>query len=258
MASGALRGGAAARRAAALALGGLAAIGLSNAWAASPSPSPPALDPVSQSLSNRTPAIAPAISFPQGAGGVVTGTLTPVSPPSSPLTYSAPAQPARGTVAVDASSGAFTYTPAPSARHAAAAPGGPTTDSFTVSVSDGYGGTTAVPVTVPIAPANAAPVVTAKQVAAPTKATGTVRGTITAQDPDGDPVTFTGTATTPKGSVTVSPSGAFSYTPTAAARRTANASPAAAWSAARSDTFTISITDGYGGSTPVPVRVPLR
>lgn len=230
------------------------------ARAVDPTPSPnaagTAASPVTPLPTNRTPAIAPAISFPQGPGGVVTGTLTPVSPPSTPLTYTAPAQPARGTVTVDPASGAFTYTPSPAARHAAAAPGGPTIDAFTVSVSDGYGGTTTVPVTVPVAPANTAPVVTATQVTAPAKATGVVRGTVTAVDADGDPVNFAGSGRTARGSVTVSPSGTFAYTPTTSARRVAAAAPAS--SAARSDLLTINITDGYGGATALPVRVPIR
>ena len=225
-------------------------------WAVNPSPSPTPANAIVQLFGNPTPAIAPAISFPQGSGGVVSGTLTPVSPPSSPLTYTVPAQPARGSVAIDPVSGSFTYTPAATARHAAAAPGGTTTDSFTVSVSDGYGGTAAVPVTVPIAPVNAPPVVTGRQVTAPAKATGTVRGTVTAQDPDGDPLSYAVATRPAKGSVTVNPGGAFTYTPTAAARRSAAAAPAS--SPARTDAFTVTVNDGHGGTTAVPVRVPIR
>ncbi|MFM8612737.1 MAG: Ig-like domain-containing protein [Actinomycetota bacterium] len=201
---------------------------------------------------------AATVGTPQKATGVVAGSVAPSSPPSTPLTYTVPANPGSGSVTVSPD-GAFTYTPTASARHAAAAPNAPTTDSFTITVTDGYGGTTDVPVTVPIASANKPPVVTAKRVAAVAPATGVVTGSVTAIDPDGDPLTFAPTArSTPKGAVAVnSATGAFTYTPTAAARVN-SASATTSTSPARSGTFVVKVTDGYGGVVRVPVRVPIR
>ena len=193
------------------------------------------------------------------SSGVVSGVVTPVTAPATPLVYTAPAATSLGSVSVSPT-GTFTYTPTAVARHAAAstsATNAAKSDNFTVTVTDGYGGTAAVPVTVAVTPQNTPPVVTAAKVTSVRPSTGTIAGTVSATDADGDSLTYTAPATIPKGTVTVNPtSGVFSFTPTPVARRAA--ATAAAGATAKTASFTVSVTDGYGGTAAVPVRVKVR
>jgi VCBS repeat-containing protein len=102
--------------------------------------------------------------------------------------------------------------------------------------------------------ANAAPVVATPSVSAPS-ATGVVTGTVTATDADSDPVTFGGSATTATGTVTVASNGGFTYTPTAAARHAA--ARVGAPDSDRIGTFTVTASDGYGGTVPISVSVAI-
>jgi hypothetical protein len=97
-------------------------------------------------------------------------------------------------------------------------------------------------------------------VAAPNPATGEVTGLLTGVDLDDDPLKYRVTTWPTKGSITttVVPSGGttrmfFTYTPTAAARQAA-AAPGAT-QADLTDTFTVIVSDGFGGSVSVPVGV---
>lgn len=133
------------------------------------------------------------------AAGVVTGTVEFTDSELDPITLTATA-PAHGSVQLTTTGGAITtgefiYTPTEAAR-VAAARGGPTTDTFTVTATDGYaflaGTGASITITVAIEPAavaNRAPEVTVFA-SEPTKR-GVVIVTITAKDPDGDPVTIT-------------------------------------------------------------------
>ncbi|MCP9274685.1 Ig-like domain-containing protein, partial [Mycolicibacterium arenosum] len=94
------------------------------------------------------------------------------------------------------------------------------------------------------------PVVTVNN---PNASTGVVTGTAVSTDPDGDTVTYRVPATTTKGAVTITAAGAFTYTPTAAARHAAAAITAPA--SDKQDTFTVTVSDGYGGTTTAPVTV---
>ncbi|MCX6469261.1 MAG: Ig-like domain-containing protein [Corynebacteriales bacterium] len=156
-----------------------------------------------------------------------------------------------GTVAIDSTTGVFTYTPSADAQKSAAQ-GGQTRDSFTVHIDDGHGALLIVPVSVTIAPANTAP--TATVTTNTPGAGGVVTGQITATDPDGDTLTYTGPVGTTAngGTVTTTTTGGFTYTPSAQARHEASAvtkGPAA------SDSFTITASDGRGGYTPITVTV---
>ena len=82
--------------------------------------------------------------------------------------------------------------------------------------------------------------------------TGTVTGKVTAVDPDKDQLTYAG-MTTDKGTVTVTSTGSFTYTPTVTARHAAAANNATA--ADKTDTFSITVSDGFGGVTAIPVTV---
>ena len=212
-----------------------------------------------------TVAIAPGNSVPTGsvtvgvpdpATGLVIGAVLGTDADGDPLTFTGSATTAKGAVVVGAD-GSFRYTPTPTARHVAAAldaTAEDTTDTFTVTIADGYGGTAAIAVTVAIAPANTDPVAVA-DVGLPDPSTGVVTGSVTAMDPDGDPLTYSGPVSTAKGAVIVAADGGFTYTPTPEARHAAASLSATA--AETADTFTITVSDGHGGTVAVPVSVTI-
>ena len=201
--------------------------------------------------SNSAPrATAPTTSV-NATSGVVTGSVNATDPDRDALRFTVTtATTAKGSVAVT-QSGGFTYTPTAAARHAAAKVGSATsarTDQFNVTVTDSYGAATVVAVSVPVTPANAAPVAGTTTVGKPDSTTGVVLGTVKATDADADALTYAAPGSTARGSVTINArTGSFTYTPSEAARATATADT--------TDTFSVTVTDGYGGSTAVPVSV---
>ena len=202
---------------------------------------------------NKNPVASAVAGTPNSATGLVSGTVSATDADSDPLVYKVSASTAKGTVAVGAD-GRFTYTPTSAARHAAAkltATPADRTDAFTITVSDGHGGSVAVPVSVAITPSNAAPTATPKT-SAPDATTGVVAGALLGADTDGDVLGYSGSGSTAKGKVVVNADGSFTYTPTVTARHLA-AFPTA--QADGTDTFTVTVADGYGGTVTVPVNV---
>lgn len=95
---------------------------------------------------------------------------------------------------------------------------------------------------------NFAPVAGTPTVGTPNITTGLVIGQINATDPDGDTLTYSGSANAERGAVTVNAgTGAFNYTPTSSARGIA----------ASVDTFTAMVTDSNGAATSFDVSVPV-
>ncbi|MGI9163997.1 MAG: Ig-like domain-containing protein [Mycobacterium sp.] len=235
---------------------------------------PSFLDGLWGSLNNQTPALQPAQTG-QGPAGVVSGLLNATDPDSSTLSYSVTSGPTHGAVVV-AGNGAYTYTP-----DRAVAPTG-ITDSFGVSVSDadsglhihglagllnlltfgllGHAGHTSVrTVTVVVAPftvaSNEPPTGTAS-VNSPDLVTGVVTGSVVGSDPDHDTLTYSAVSSTAKGSVSIeATTGAFSYTPTVEAR--GNAAATGAPPGDQQDAFTVTLSDGFGGTAAVLVTVPV-
>jgi YVTN family beta-propeller protein/VCBS repeat-containing protein len=200
---------------------------------------------------NDAPSLSPTAGAPDVSTGVVTGASGGTDDDAGDvLAFSVASNPSKGSVTLDPNTGAFTYTPTASARHAAAADGASTadlTDSFTVSVSDGHGGSTQAQVTVAIGPANAAPMLS-PTVGTPDASTGVVTGTSGGTDADGDTLTFSVTSTPSMGTVLVDPNtGAFTYTPDAAARATAGPGT--------TDSFGLFVNDGHGGTALTSVTV---
>lgn len=208
---------------------------------------------------NTPPHVVVKVGKPNAKTGAVRIGVTVHDTDYKRIRIRVPAKTSKGTITPvlrrdGSSSGTFTYTPTTQARHSAAsdqASSADTTDTFTVTVTDGYGGTTSTPVSVPVAPQNSPPVAGAPIVGQPDGTTGVVTGQVQATDPDGDPLSYQVVTLPTMGSVVVGASGQFTYTPTSAARHTRGPAEST------TDTFTITITDGYGGSTSVPVSVPL-
>lgn len=220
------------------------------------------ISPLATTPANSAPiAGIPTVGVPDTSTGVVHGKVNASDPDGDPLTYRAPSATAKGVVTINPDTGEFTYAPTAAARLTAASVGATAADkadAFTVTVTDARGGVTSVAVTVAVSPAittpvNRAPVASTPIVGAPDATSGVVSGSVHAADPDGDTLTFGGTAVTSKGSVAVAADGNFTYTPTTAARQ--NAARDEATAAEKSDTFIVTVTDGHGGAVEVPVTV---
>lgn len=201
---------------------------------------------------NQAPTATATAGDPDPSTAVVTGAITAADPDADPLSYNGSAP--KGTVVVGPD-GTFIYTPSAAARHAAAkltAAPADLIDTVMLTVTDGHGGSASTPVAVAIVPANTAPVVT-PVVGLPDVTTGVVAGALLGADADGDTLSYSGSGTTPKGTVTVGPAGTFTYTPTALARHLAAAPDAP--ESDTTDTFMLSVADGYGATVQVPVTV---
>jgi VCBS repeat-containing protein len=215
---------------------------------------------VTVSPKNTAPTGAKAtVGTPNATTGIVTGTVTATDADKDPLTYTAPASTSKGTVAITAA-GAFTYTPTTAARQNAGKTGATAadkSDTFTVTVTDGYGGTTTVAVSVAVSPvaANRAPIAGTPTVGNPNASTGAITGAVKATDADGDSLTYLGSITTSKGSAVVDSGGTFTYTPTATARHAA--AKIGASTSDRTDGFTVTVSDGKGGTATIPVTVTI-
>lgn len=211
--------------------------------------------------SNAEPKVSVKVGKPRGHEGRVRFVVRATDSDSRQLKIRVPSKTDKGRVTAMTSrdgetTGGFTYTPTAGARHASASDSATTsdqTDTFTVTVTDGHGGSTAVPVTVNVSPENSPPVAGAPVVNAPDPTTGVVKGAIVASDADADPLTYQVTTPPASGAVTVNPTtGVFTYTPTSVAptlREIVVENPVTI-------TFTVTITDGYGGSVSVPVNCP--
>lgn len=179
---------------------------------------------------------------------------------STSLRLRPPARTAKGSIAVATGQGtpqaALSYRPDAAARHQAARDtAGPadTRDAFNVTVADGYGGSTSIPVTVEVSPQNAPPI--ANPVVGIPDALGVVTGNIGASDPDGDPLAYSLSSQPSGGSVDLAPDGGFTYRPRSTAPRSTAPRSSRAAGPGSADWFAITISDGYGGSTSVPVTV---
>ncbi|WP_217889780.1 YncE family protein [Mycolicibacterium sp. PAM1] len=198
------------------------------------------------------PILTVDVGEPKASTGVVDGAVAAADPNGNPVTFTVSA-PARGKVTMT-KYGAFKYTPTAAARHAAAGPNGPKNDSFVITANNGAGGVATVTVTVTIAPKNSAP--TASQsVGSPNADTGQVTGKITGRDSDKDALSYRATITSDKGNVVVNNDGTFTYTATESARMVAGGYGAR--SADKTDKFTVTVSDGHGGTKTVTVSVKI-
>jgi VCBS repeat-containing protein len=135
-------------------------------------------------------------------------------------------------------------------------------DSFTITATDATGKTVTI-ATINVTPsvANNAPVATLTT--APT--VGTINGTtqtstgkITTTDADGDTAIYPSSVSTTKGgTVTFASDGTFTYTANLSTSVRHAAAKVGATTTDKNDTFSVTVTDGYGGSSTVNVTVPI-
>ena len=145
---------------------------------------------------------------------------------------------AHGTVTFDQANGTFSYSPAANYHGS---------DSFTIVVSDGHGGSTEQVVSVTVNSVNDAPAAAAANSVTTDEDTGSAAVAIGATDVDGDTLSYSvkSGADAAHGTVTFDQAnGTFSY------------SPAANYHG--SDSFTIVVSDGHGGSTEQVVSVTVN
>ncbi|RYF78764.1 MAG: tandem-95 repeat protein, partial [Comamonadaceae bacterium] len=164
----------------------------------------------------------------------VSGTVVGFDVDGDTLSYAVTTGAANGIVTINAATGGYTYTPAANFNGS---------DTFTVTISDGKGGTVQVPVNVTISAVNDVPTGTAAPVS--TQEDQAVSGTVVGSDVDGDTLSYSVTTPATSGTVTIAPAtGAYTYTPAA--------------NFSGSDTFTVTISDGKGGTVQVPVSVTVN
>jgi len=163
-----------------------------------------------------------------------TGTLAGTDVEGSSLTFAKVADPTNGTVTINATTGAYTYTP--NANHNGS-------DSFTFKVNDGTVDSAVATVSITVAAVNDVPVATAVSVTTDedTAKTGTLAGT----DVEGSSLTFAKVADPTNGTVTINAiTGAYTYTPVANYNG--------------SDSFTFKTNDGTVDSTAATVSLTVN
>jgi VCBS repeat-containing protein len=164
------------------------------------------------------------------------GTLTASDPDGDPLTYSIASQPSMGSAVItDVATGTFTYTPDPDKNG---------TDNFTFVASDGSSDSNNADVTITITADADAPVAQPGDLT--TDEDTPANGTLTASDPDGDPLTYSIASPPSMGSAVITDmaAGTFTYTPDPDQNGT--------------DSFTFSATDGSNFSNTETVSVTIN
>ncbi|WP_210442630.1 Ig-like domain-containing protein, partial [Vibrio crassostreae] len=195
---------------------------------------------------NDTPTLVDSNSDPLGDSVAVTtdedtsvsGSLSASDGDNDSLSFSKGSEPSNGSVTVD-ENGNWTYTPNADYNGS---------DSFTVVVSDGQGGTDTLTVNVGVTPVNDNPTLVdgngdplGDSVAVTTDEDTPVSGSLSASDGDNDSLSFSKGSDPSNGVVTVDENGNWTYTPNADYNG--------------SDSFTVIVSDGQGGTDTLTVNV---
>lgn len=200
--------------------------------------------------------VTQTVGDPAPRSGVVTGAVNATDVDGDALTYTAN-KTTKGTITFNPD-GTFTYTPTAAARAAASKRGASAaakSETVTVTVSDGFGGTVTKTVKVNIGlnpTTNNEPTGGAATVTATSTGIGAVTGVVTADDGDGDTLTYVLGSGPSHGTVKVGTDGRFTYIPDVDARYRALMT-----SAEDTDSFVVTISDGFGGSTSATVQVTI-
>ncbi len=164
----------------------------------------------------------------------VNGAISASDPDGDTLSYTVTGSPANGTVVLNPATGTFTYTPN-------AGYGG--SDSFVVSVSDGNGGVATSTVTIGVNTLNDAPVVGNQNLT--TDENVAIPGTVGGSDPDGDTISYSLLSAPNNGVLTLNiVTGNFTYTPNSGY--------------VGSDSFSVTLSDGKGGTTDSVITIVVK
>ncbi|SSY69788.1 cell surface protein [Priestia megaterium] len=185
--------------------------------------------PVNSVTAINTPPTVPNYTVTNPEDTVAIGTVIGSDIDGNPLTYRIGTRPTNGIVTVNPN-GQFVYTPNLNFNG---------TDQFTVIVDDGQGGTATSVVTIINTPVNDNPVT--QNYAVITNEDTPLVGQIQATDVDGNLLTFQLQSPPTNGTVTVTNSGAYTYTPNLNFNG--------------SDQFTVLVSDGQGGTAVSTVTV---
>ncbi|HEX5373935.1 MAG TPA: Ig-like domain-containing protein, partial [Aquabacterium sp.] len=193
-------------------------------------------DPVQRTLTvDVTPVNDAPVTIDTGASGAedtpIAGLVTGSDIDGDALSFTLGSGPTRGSVVV-AADGSFVYTPDANVH------GG---DSFTVIVSDGQGGSATSTVSITVTPVNDAPITLDTSASGAEDAS--ISGAVIGSDVDGDTLSFALGSGPTRGSVVVAADGSFVYTPDANVNG--------------SDSFTVIVSDGQGGSATSTVSVSI-
>ncbi|RYE69742.1 MAG: tandem-95 repeat protein, partial [Rhizobiaceae bacterium] len=186
--------------------------------------------PVTVTSVNDAPVVTPQ-SITTNEDSSVNGTIIATDVDGDPLTYAVTTAPVNGTVVINPD-GTYTYVPKPNFSG---------TDSFIVTISDGKGGLVTVTITVTVTGINDAPIATSPAITTVEDTPKT--GVITANDVDGDLLTYAVTTKPANGTVVVNADGTYTYIPNANFNGT--------------DSFTVTISDGKGGTVTVTIPVTI-
>ncbi|MEH7164418.1 tandem-95 repeat protein, partial [Priestia megaterium] len=185
--------------------------------------------PVNSVTAINTPPTVPNYTITNPEDTVAIGTVIGNDIDGNPLTYRIGTRPTNGIVTVNPN-GQFVYTPNLNFNG---------TDQFTVIVDDGQGGTATSIVTIINTPVNDNPVT--QNYAVITNEDTPLVGQIQATDVDGNSLTFQLQSPPTNGTVTVTNSGSYIYTPNLNFNGT--------------DQFTVLVSDGQGGTAVSTVTV---
>ncbi|MFS1483180.1 Ig-like domain-containing protein [Vibrio lentus] len=180
-------------------------------------------------VDNNNSPIGDTVSFTTNEDTPVNGTLSASDEDGDSLSFTKSTDPSNGTVVVD-ENGDWTYTPNENYNG---------DDSFTVVISDGQGGIDTITVNIGVTPINDSPV--GEDVSVTTDEDSPVSGSLTVTDADNDQLTFSKGTEPSNGSVIVDENGNWTYTP----EENYNGS----------DSFTVVVDDGQGGTDIITVDV---
>ncbi len=185
------------------------------------------------SSTETVPPVVSDISLQGNEDGPLSGQLYADSPVGTALEFTITSQPTHGTLTVEDSSGAFTYSPSPNFSG---------NDTFSYTATNIAGTSAPSTVTITVVPVNDWPI--AANGSFSVIEDSAYSGTLTATDVDGDSLSYTLVAQAAKGSVTVNQNGSFVYTPNQ--------------DVSGSDSFTFKAGDGSSESNIATVNIVIN